>query len=376
MTIKFGLQARVHDVRGFKCRRHKGDIGIEVELEGSFTGLKDTYWTWKEEGSLRNGMEFVLHHPVTRANLPKALDDFEAMMKGSTVIKSIRCSTHMHVNIEEFTMEALYNAITAYYLLEEVLVRSQGSVRTGNLFCLRMSDAEHISHDLRVSVKDSAYILDFSQNEHKYGALNLGAPGYFGSLEFRFLLPMTDKAELEFWALLLLDLVQNASKIPSIEQVRMVEKSPMDFAREVIGEVRIKKLLGMLPSPGVLEELVYTNLDHIIKIANLIENEKVKKKFKLPKHLWEPDLVNDEMPKPGKKGSGNPTNNPFLNTVAGDEAIASFVAQVGAAFGNEGPTVSPASLSPPPPPPHPDWTIVDDDVPDFDDDVPDFDEFA
>lgn len=365
MTIKSGLQTRVHEVRGYKKRRHPGDIGVEVELEGSFSGLKDGYWTWKEEGSLRNGMEFVLINPVTVANLPKALDDFEAMMKNSTIIKSIRCSTHIHVNVEDLTMEELYNAITAYYLLEEILVRTQGPLRTGNLFCLRMSDAENISHDLRLSLKESAFILDFSQNEHKYGALNLAAPQHFGSLEFRFLLPMTTRKDIEFWSMLLFDLIRNGSRIPVTEQVRRMERGPIDFVRELVGETRFKMLLDMLPASPSVEELLFVNYDHVMKIGNVLDNLKVKQKFKLPKHLWNPDIVSTEEPPRKKKGWSPTGGSPFQFSAIddGDSAIQAFVAQAGAVWGNN-PSNVPVSPAPPPPT---DW-LIQDEIPqdDFD----------
>src|SRR5690606_25615934 len=132
----------------------KGDIGLEIEVEGSLKAIADVhaqpkYWTSKQEGSLRGGVEYVLYSPVPMKELPDALDEigkvFEQCPK---IVRSIRCSTHMHVNVSDLTIQQIYNVIGYYYLIEDILVNTQGPVRKGNLFCLRMSDAEFLAEAL------------------------------------------------------------------------------------------------------------------------------------------------------------------------------------------------------------------------------------
>lgn len=251
----------------------QGDIGIELEIEGSGLvpagGPECKYWFGKPESSLRDGFEYVLAKPIRLDKLPDACNELKGLLgKASKLRRSIRCSTHFHINVLPLTIEQLYNFYVYYYLVEDFLVGTQGPLRVGNLFCLRMSDAEGVAQRLVDSIERREMIFHFSKNENKYGALNLAAPAIFGSVEFRFFRPMTILAEMEWWARLLYRLVRVAADIPMEVSLDTLENQGSDallklvFTKDDIDELKAAAAIhGM--TGGYLEESFKNNFDMV-----------------------------------------------------------------------------------------------------------------
>lgn len=300
------LSTRVLDTRVSEWSRKKprGEIGVEVELEGVLDngGLGSKYWIVKPEGSLRDGCEYVLASPARLEDLDDVGREFDGMMKKSKPKKTIRCSTHIHVNVNNKKLREVYNIIGYYYLIEELLVRTQGPARTGNLFCLRMSDAENIGEQLLFSTEDS-HITVFSQNQNKYGALNLAAPMKFGSLEFRFLLPMTSWKEISIWIHLLHRLVNTAKDISIGDSVKYVlEDTPRDFLRRVFTKEQTDFILGHFGTT-LAKELLLENFDYIEELSKSLTKTPF---FKLPKGHIPSDINYMGMKKPSITGAAVP----------------------------------------------------------------------
>lgn len=214
------LKTTIHESFGLRANTHKNRIGLELEVEG--TGIPNPEWSskyWKvvPEGSLRNGHEFVTGPQCTIGNIDTYLADLETALKGAKLELSIRTSTHLHVNVAYFTIEEVYAVISAFYLIEDTLVRANGKPRMGNLFCLRSKDAEGIFDLLVERAKTSAH-LQIDQNL-RYGALNLNALGKFGSIEFRFMKAMTDTKLLKLWTENLYNLVHIAKNLGTVREV-------------------------------------------------------------------------------------------------------------------------------------------------------------
>lgn len=285
------LSTRVLDTRVSEWSRKRGpggEIGVEVELEGTLhTGdLANRFWIVKPEGSLREGYEYVLAKPAKLSELIAVGKEFDGMMEKSRPKKTIRCSTHIHVNVNNKTIRQLYNIIGYYYLVEELLVRTQGPVRTGNLFCLRMSDAEDIGDQLVYSAEEH-HITCFNQSNNKYGALNLAAPIKFGSLEFRFLLPMTSWKEIDFWVGLLHQMVNTAENLSIRDAVRFVETdSPREFLSRVFTKAHVDFILGHYGTT-LAKELLLENFDAIEELSKVLTKNQF---FSLPSGSWATDL--------------------------------------------------------------------------------------
>lgn len=268
-------------------RRKSGDVGIELEVEGTMQFGDDIgrYWDVKDEGSLRNGYEFVLKQPVELTNLPEALGHLKQTLDRSDIQHSIRCSTHVHVNVSHMTNRQIYQALGYYFLVEDLLVRTQGPLRMGNLFCLRMSDAESISHDLIRSIRTGSGFGSFSMDSHKYAAVNIAAVRKFGSVEFRFLRPL-DTDKISMWSNLLYRMVDRAADIPLTRPLSLLESQQY---REVLELVftpsEIAMLIGQDGPPWQM--LLEINAEYVFDMMKAMEE---KKKFQMPTGTYEEDV--------------------------------------------------------------------------------------
>lgn len=265
------------------------DVGIEIELEGHLVSSSTSkFWTVKEEGSLRDGgIEYVLKRPVTMGDLPKALEEFREYMDKSAPSTTIRCSTHIHVNILQLTEAQVYNVMLCWYLLEDLLVQTQSNNRQGNLFCLRLSDAEDLALSIKESLaNDGNGFNSFYPERNRYAALNLCAITRFGSLEFRFMDAMTDPTKIFNWATILHNIVHNAKDIEPLKLLSIYDElNANDFLGKLIGSIYVPYVLQGLPYSKVTR-LLHTNYDYVFELAHLLKS----KKFTLPRNQWDSDL--------------------------------------------------------------------------------------
>lgn len=282
-------------------------IGVELEIEGGVF-LDDSpgkYWLAKEDHSLRQGIEYVLAKPYHISKLPDLLSDLKAQLARCTNIEpSIRCSTHVHVSVSDFTVRQVYNAVTAYYLFEEVLVETQPTDRNGNLFCLKMSNADGIREGILTSLSNGGFWRHFNSPGHwKYGALNLATPYRYGSLEFRFLGAITDTVVLGKWVTLLHNLVTNTKNISPRTLLRMYEDlDTFEFIDTILGPGTCDFLGIRAWGKTKVNSLMHTNYDFV----NLMNRYLVSPKFRMPSVYWNDDLAPVE-------------NAPFPNPTAGLE---------------------------------------------------------
>ena len=257
-----------------------GDFGIETEIEGEQlpAELNMAYWLGKPEGSLRGGFEYFNRKPVAIAKLPEAMKEYKDIISSiKNPSPSIRCSTHIHVNVGSLTLRQVYNVLGYYFLVEELLVRTQGPLRMGNLFCLRMSDAEGMSDGIQESIRSQMFLGYFHQNAYKYGAINLAAVVKFGSLEFRFFRPLLETDKLTNWCHMLYNMVHGAKTIPLQKMLNLlIESGPKQFLSLVWDLLQIDELTHQIPQ-WELQELLFTNYDHVAKIAYLLDNVKYEK---------------------------------------------------------------------------------------------------
>lgn len=162
-----------------------GDFGLEVELEGNnlayFEGCK--LFKLEHDGSLRNGLEVVLKEPTKMRNLKPVLEDLQKAYNKASVVPSIRCGVHVHVNATDMTLQELANLIALYYMVEPLILTQCGEGRDSNLFCLPAYQAEGQLYAIHkfFSEGDPRYL-----NDHvRYCSMNLTSLRKFGSVEFR-----------------------------------------------------------------------------------------------------------------------------------------------------------------------------------------------
>lgn len=259
-------------------------VGLEVELEGVLYSVPEKYWTTKNDPSLRqkpHGLEYVLNKPVAFEELPKAIKEFTNKAKSFAVKPSIRCSTHVHINVSNRTNRQIMSAIALYILLEEVLVTLQPRARIANLFCRRASDAESIPLTLIQMVRTSKQSMDsfgwnyFSMDSWKYGAINLAAINRYGSLEFRFMKAMWTEDELNLWTSALHNLVKYGLDTPIQVWYDQYNHMPVyAFLEKVFGSAASGIIKGR--SSGELNSLIHTNYSFITDLIHAFKSVKFR----------------------------------------------------------------------------------------------------
>jgi len=219
----------------------RGDVGIEIESECPIKSTppqnfwnsnilkfdkSPSYWVAKPDNSLRNGLEYVTRSPVAISKLDGALDEWLKYIKGTPFREdSIRTSIHVHRNVLGLTINQLLAVIGGWWLLETPIVDTQGIHRRGNLFCLRLQDADYILIEVFNTLGRGRPFLDGVLGDNvKYGALNLAAVERYGSLEFRFLKGTNDIKEIKQWAVFFHELCSKLADYGHInELIRDVE---------------------------------------------------------------------------------------------------------------------------------------------------------
>ena len=198
-------------------------LGIELELEG-FTGesmdqasrLVRPLWTIIGDGSLRNGgAEFITQGGFGGTKLIQAIDKLQVALGRVNYDASWRCSTHMHINMLDFTVNQVVRFILVYAACEPVLFEFCGAYRKSSNFCTPLGDSLPFHRKIMSRMYDDA-ISRRSPQQHanKYVALNI-LPLFpdqrgraLGTVEFRGGRPLVDRAEMLTQANLLLSIKQ------------------------------------------------------------------------------------------------------------------------------------------------------------------------
>lgn len=276
-------------------------FGWEIELENCVTKPSDfhtRWWTMKGEASLRNnGQEFVtgVCHYDNRMEVAKDLRTILKEWLSTTPHLSIRCSTHMHLNIQYLTLRQVLHTALAWYLLENLIVRTQSDWRQGNLFCLRMTDAEAIGdHLLNVIESPTRFNIVFQKNSVKYSALNLAPVSGWGTMEWRFLGPMKDPPSLIFWTEIFQSLIEYGKDMVNVDQL-LQEYENLNIKQlfhRIFGKANGQTLYLMVEEKykdyAAMTRAIHKNYDIIFEIGTALR----KKKYQLPEPFWFPDDEN------------------------------------------------------------------------------------
>lgn len=198
-------------------------LGIELELEG-FTGesmdqasrLVRPLWTIIGDGSLRNGgAEFITQGGFGGTKLIQAIDKLQVALERVNYDASWRCSTHMHINMLDFTVNQVVRFILVYAACEPVLFEFCGAYRKSSNFCTPLGDSLPFHRKIISRMYDDAVSRRSpQQHANKYVALNIlplfpdNRGRALGTVEFRGGRPLVDRAEMLTQANLLLSIKQ------------------------------------------------------------------------------------------------------------------------------------------------------------------------
>lgn len=226
-----------------------GVCGVEIECEGRGLPVFDTDPIWRvdNDSSLRGGYEYVMRKPLDLVGTMAALHNLRSRFeKASCIIdEAVRAGVHVHFNVQEFTFNQLFNLITLHTLLEELLVDFCGEYRAGNLFCLRVKDAQYILMPLAKAARQRS-LAPLESEVIRYAALNLCSLFKYGSVEFRAMRSTPDFSLYRTWIDILNELYEKAKVFENPQQIMdlYLEGTPVEFCYTVLGGLAETLLIG------------------------------------------------------------------------------------------------------------------------------------
>lgn len=210
-------------------------VGIEVELEkyNNPTITGPTYWRLEHDGSLREGgVEFVLRQPLTGVDLEKAMDELNNSILKAKYEVNQRCSTHVHIDARNMTVEHLQAMVFVYCMVERMLYDVVAPDREDSFYCTPL----YKSSLHRKIFADALEKLEF-RGCPRYSGINMQALRTYGSLEFRMHDGLRPDHNLTRWIKLLLKLKEGTQKYEGMPLVDILKRYSTDSAESVIKEV-------------------------------------------------------------------------------------------------------------------------------------------
>jgi hypothetical protein len=240
-----------------------GEIGIEIEVEGTCFPYRIPHWKREHDGSLHGGVEFVLRKPLTLLGARIAMKEMTSHMSHSSIRDSVRAGVHVHLNCQNMTKVQVFNTIIMWALFEEVLLNKCGVCRKGNLFCVPLGKSDNVISFLRDLADDDGYAPQVDNDDYRYCAINIVALRKYGSLEFRAMRTSADMDNTYQWAKLL----------HYMKKVACTYKNPMHILDELeskgVYKMFVKVFAKSLPFLGRQVGLVQ-NVNKCLMTANTI----------------------------------------------------------------------------------------------------------
>lgn len=229
----------------FNLKQTAGDVGIEIECEGNnLKYVNERGWKTVDDNSLRGEFpnsrcEWVLKKPIDIQDALPAMQWLEDSQKEAKLAFSFRTSVHVHVNVQQLTVNQIMNMAYTYFICETVVMNYCAPHRRGNRFCLRMEDAEGIQSFLIkfITCNEERLHLLNPNDAIRYAAFNFEAMWKYGSVEFRGLEGTLSPERINNWAGALVNIREFAKRFKNIQQIHdfFVKNSPNMFLDSVLG---------------------------------------------------------------------------------------------------------------------------------------------
>lgn len=227
----------------FRLDSVKGRFGIEIELEGKGFPTPDDIpesIMATQDGSLRGeSVEYVFRSPKdlneTEVLLRSLWDRFK---KSSTDISiSRRTGTHVHINVQEWTLGQVFSFVILYGILEDLLITFCGAYRRGNKFCLQITDAQGFITNCSDALKRRD-LRGFYGSGLRYCSINVNALSKYGSLEFRAFRGTKNLSAILKWINILNYLADRAKQFnrPTEVLALVSELGAKGFAEQMLGK--------------------------------------------------------------------------------------------------------------------------------------------
>lgn len=214
-------------------------VGIEIEVErtaGAFLPDEVLGWRKTSDGSLRNGVEYVLSQPLAQKELAASI---HYMFESARFIRMPTSSTHIHVDMleEDTPATAMQSIFLLSYMMEDGIF---GLADPGREYCgftnkLTLLPSHTLKYILSPTFEEDGYIFENINGAGRYYGLNLLALNKYGSLEFRYFPTATSADELIDWVKLVQSFKKAAVQLENIAGVQNMmrnEESYQGFINE------------------------------------------------------------------------------------------------------------------------------------------------
>lgn len=225
-------------------------VGIEVEVEHPHRSPFDIPgpnppWIITEDGSLRNGAEFV-STPIEDYVAP--LEYLGRYLSDQGYVVNERCSVHVHLNILDMTEREVLNFILLYTAFERLLNRISGN-RDTNTYCLSIYQSMEDYRDLVNKMKEDIYsgscFNNFIHNSpesrtrrspRRYACLSLVRAREIGTIEVRSHEGTLDMMRVSRWVTYLMCLKKAALEMTPEFLLECLDDTPSEIFSQVFRE--------------------------------------------------------------------------------------------------------------------------------------------
>jgi hypothetical protein len=277
-SFKDNAELTVRDL--FRMREARGDVGIEIELEGTGPiGTPVRGWDVHEEGSLRNvggegrgGSEYVTHGAIALGGVVPLVERLNQSFEANGIAinhEAHRTSTHIHINAQNMKMVDVFGYVTVFTAVEPLLFHLCGAKRNGNAFCAssyETGDLPEYFHSFFKKLEKHRPDYGFEMWQRgKYASLSTFRLHDLGTLEARVFPHSVNPQEIHKWCTWLLkirEIVQNNQDKSFRNLIKEGIHNPITLAGEVFGYIPEvpANTIGELVSFGSQEAYELTRL--------------------------------------------------------------------------------------------------------------------
>lgn len=206
-------------------------IGIEIEAELSlghnrahFPPGHLRYWGRDSDGSLINGAEFKLVHPVAGSQLAAAIREF--FSPEVRLYPSVTSGTHIHLNMDEETtpITAVQTLAALVFAIEPAIYNIADVGRKWGGFTNPMETAPPdlfgaLFYPEMENNPQALLRLCETNRAYKYYGLNVQTLGSYGTMEFRYFPTATSGEQLTDWIMLVQSIKLAALRFHSLDEM-------------------------------------------------------------------------------------------------------------------------------------------------------------
>jgi len=201
-------------------------FGVEVELEKcQVSDVQMPLWNAEGDGSLKDsGMEYI-SRPIRGTQFGKAFEELEYIFTvNANSVFSHRCSIHVHMGVNDLSIEQLIVLISAYIASEKLYFNFVGEgKRHNNAYCFPI-----VGSGANIHLLDKKTICSGdSLKKFKYCGLNFYHLRDYGTLEFRHHPGTKSIDDLRAWMNAIAALHTYAEKTPLRQHIRNLEDVSM-----------------------------------------------------------------------------------------------------------------------------------------------------